>query len=100
MEKKKITTEEMQQIINELQKIECSFLVMQTGADGTHSQSYDTFPNIASFFHASATQFAEILKHEMKKAEENPMIAGLVLNIYQELMEDILDMLAKAIRQK
>lgn len=100
MEKKKITAEEMQQIINELQKIECTFLIMQTGSkEGTHSQVYDTFPNSASFFHASAVQFAEALKFEMKRAEENPLMSTTVLNIYQLVMEDILDMLAKAIRQ-
>ena len=98
MEKKKITVEEMQQIINELKKIECSFLVMQTGGEGTHSQVYDTFPNSASFFHASAVQFSEVIKFEMKKAEGNPLKAVAVMNVYEELMEDILDMLGKALR--
>ena len=100
MEKKKITTEEMKQIVNELQKIDCSFLVMQTGAEGTHSQVYDTFPNSASFFHASAVQFAEVIKFEMKKAEENPIVAMITFEIYKELMEDIQNMLGKALKQK
>lgn len=99
MEKKKITAEEMQQIVNELKKIECTFLIMQTDSEGTHSQVYDTFPNSASFFHASAVQFADVIRFEMKKAQENPMVAMIVLDIYKELMEDILDMLAKAVRQ-
>lgn len=95
--KKEVTAQEMELIVAELKKIKCSYLISITEGDGTYSQTYDTFPNSASFFHASAVQFSNAIRMEFKKHDKSSIATACLLALITEVVSDMHDTIEKAI---